>query len=179
MLSPKGSKENIYGVHTELRPPFTQHCPEHSADLSWGWRATSLHRPKWLQLWETHHASVPFQTPSEYPGLPHKLKASICKPNRRSTSPAKKSPSTKAAKKREVTSCTGEKLNQPSELSLTMALQIGRLTGPRQRQAHTTVQGQGCGWWAALCLWKMARGANLITQGRRLGFCLGPLIFIN
>lgn len=98
------------------------------------------------------HIMPPFQTPSEYPGLPHKLKASICEPNRRSTSPAKKSPSTKAAKKREVTSCTGEKLNQPSELSLTMALQIGRLTGPRQRQAHTTVQGQGCGWWAALCL---------------------------
>lgn len=68
-----------------------------------------------------------------------------------------------------MTSCTGEKLNQPSEHNLTMALQIGRLTGPRQRQAHTTVQGQGLWLVGSFVAVKNGQRSQFNNSGSALG----------
>lgn len=155
------------GASRELRPPFTRQRPWHRGTCRGSGRPP--------------HCACPgyFPNASGGPRAAPKPEAGIRELNRSSPEAGQGKSSHQAAKRRELTNCAGEKWNQQSELNLTMALQIGRLTargGERHTPQHRV---RVCGWWAALWLRnkkkkkKTARRADLITQGRHLGFCLG------
>lgn len=137
----------------------------HNADLFRGWRATSW--PPALGFRPLTHRSL-CQNRQRSPGYPPNPKQASVNPTEAPSRPAKKGPRTRAAKQRELTSCTREKWNQQSELNLTMALQIGRRLGPRRRKARTTVRGQGLAG-ARLEAVKNGRGGRFNNSGSALG----------